>query len=238
MARPADGEQEAGGGGEPGKEAAGAAADTEASPWQGSCQPLPGGAAAGPGTGSAALCGPDFDPYDPHWSSFSIVGTDVYMAPEVLLRRGHTVAADWWSLGIFATEMLQGRHPFMVLPGRDTGATKEAEAAEAAEVAAETARARAAAEEAAAEYCQAMAAALTAAEAVAAADEAGQDGAETKALLRATTKAATRAKTRKVAKEELLQRTEAKAEAKAKAKAKAKARARTRARGPTRRLDL
>jgi len=31
---------------------------------------------------------------------FFISGTIEYMAPEVVNRRGHSVAADWWSLGV------------------------------------------------------------------------------------------------------------------------------------------
>jgi serine/threonine protein kinase len=39
-------------------------------------------------------------------------GTEAYMAPEVLLQRGHTAAVDFWSLGILFGEMLTGVHPF------------------------------------------------------------------------------------------------------------------------------
>lgn len=39
-------------------------------------------------------------------------GTEAYMAPEVLLQRGHTAAVDFWSLGILFGEMLMGVHPF------------------------------------------------------------------------------------------------------------------------------
>jgi serine/threonine protein kinase len=42
----------------------------------------------------------------------SFCGTEQYMAPEVLLQRGHSAAVDFWSLGILFSEMLTGRHPF------------------------------------------------------------------------------------------------------------------------------
>lgn len=42
----------------------------------------------------------------------SFAGTETYMAPELLLQRGHDSAADWWSFGILLCEMSMGRHPF------------------------------------------------------------------------------------------------------------------------------
>ncbi|XP_024516614.1 serine/threonine-protein kinase AtPK2/AtPK19 isoform X1 [Selaginella moellendorffii] len=42
----------------------------------------------------------------------SYCGTVEYMAPEILLSKGHGKSADWWSLGILVYEMLHGMPPF------------------------------------------------------------------------------------------------------------------------------
>ena len=34
------------------------------------------------------------------------------MAPEIILRKGHSFYSDWWALGILIYEMLVGRTPF------------------------------------------------------------------------------------------------------------------------------
>ncbi|KAJ1566983.1 camp-dependent protein kinase catalytic subunit, partial [Cladochytrium tenue] len=39
-------------------------------------------------------------------------GTPAYMAPEVILRQAYTTAADWWSAGIVAYELMAGYTPF------------------------------------------------------------------------------------------------------------------------------
>ncbi len=44
--------------------------------------------------------------------ALTICGTQEYMAPEMMARKGYTKAADWWSLGCIAYEMLAGRPPF------------------------------------------------------------------------------------------------------------------------------
>ncbi|KAL3832372.1 hypothetical protein ACJMK2_024022 [Sinanodonta woodiana] len=42
----------------------------------------------------------------------SLGGTPDYMAPEVILNKGHTTAADLWSLGVIVYNMLAGWAPF------------------------------------------------------------------------------------------------------------------------------
>ncbi|XP_055297203.1 ribosomal protein S6 kinase alpha-3 [Sitodiplosis mosellana] len=44
--------------------------------------------------------------------TYSFCGTVEYMAPEVVNRKGHDVAADWWSFGVLMFEMLTGNLPF------------------------------------------------------------------------------------------------------------------------------
>ncbi|KWU47146.1 kinase-like protein, partial [Rhodotorula sp. JG-1b] len=52
--------------------------------------------------------------------AFSVVGTNNYMAPEVLRGAGYDVRADWWSLGIIVYEMLYGYPPFVSKNRQDT----------------------------------------------------------------------------------------------------------------------
>ena len=42
----------------------------------------------------------------------SVCGTPEYVAPEVILNKGHDISADYWSLGVLMFELLTGTPPF------------------------------------------------------------------------------------------------------------------------------
>lgn len=56
---------------------------------------------------------------EPQQHAFSYVGTLHCMAPEMVARRGHSEAVDWWALGILLAEMLAGRPPYPYGTGDD-----------------------------------------------------------------------------------------------------------------------
>lgn len=47
------------------------------------------------------------------FKTYTLCGTPEYIAPEVLLNKGHGKGVDWWTLGILMYEMLAGQPPFV-----------------------------------------------------------------------------------------------------------------------------
>jgi protein kinase A len=49
---------------------------------------------------------------EPGARTYTLCGTPEYIAPEVLLNKGHGKPVDWWTLGILIYEMVVGQPPF------------------------------------------------------------------------------------------------------------------------------
>mmetsp|Transcript_41283 Transcript_41283/g.60771 ORF Transcript_41283/g.60771 Transcript_41283/m.60771 type:complete len:360 (-) Transcript_41283:432-1511(-) len=64
-------------------------------------------------TGHLKICDFGFSKHiEPGSNTWTLCGTPEYLAPEIILNKGHGKAVDWWALGVLIFEMLAGYPPF------------------------------------------------------------------------------------------------------------------------------